>query len=130
MECAYQRLSCMTPGTRGGRDFFISDFIRSFPAHVHECVVGMRSTRGDQAVALGFERPALFLPGVDAALNVTGRGRALGDDYFGSDCVGGYCPSAYCAGARQGDSPDSWCVAVFALAVMAMVIGHYVSQID
>ena len=27
-------------------------------------------------------------------------------------------------------SRDSWFVAVFALAVMAMVIGHYVNQID
>ena len=25
-------------------------------------------------------------------------------------------------------SPDSWSAAVFALAVMAMVIGHYVNQ--
>jgi hypothetical protein len=39
------------------------------------------------------------------------------NDYLGSDCVSRYCPS-------------SWFAAVFASAVIAMVIDHYVNQIN
>ena len=42
---------------------------------------------------------------------------ALGDDYLGSNCVSRYCPSSLFA-------------VVFASAVMAMVIDHFVNYMN
>jgi hypothetical protein len=54
------------------------------------------------------------------------------DDYLGSDCVGviALVLVVLVLVLVQGKwtSMDSWFVAVFALAVTAMVIGHYVNQ--
>jgi hypothetical protein len=52
------------------------------------------------------------------------------DDYLGSDLVGSYWPLVLVVLVQgKWTSRDSWYVAVFALAVMAMVIDYYVNQL-
>jgi hypothetical protein len=40
------------------------------------------------------------------------------------------CPGACCAGQGKWTRVDSWFAAVFALAMMAMVINQYVNHIN
>jgi hypothetical protein len=56
--------------------------------------------------------------------------QALGDDYLGSDWVSGYCLVFVVLVQGKWTRVDSWFAAVFASAVMAMVIDHYINHVN
>jgi len=49
---------------------------------------------------------------------------------LGPDCVSRYCLALVVLVQGKWTSLDSWFAAVFASAVMTMVIDHYVNQIN